>query len=267
VEYALAQVWMSLGIEPVAMIGHSVGEFVAAVLSGVMRLEDALPVVVARGRLMQELPAGAMLAVRLPEGQLRELLGPGSAIAAVNAPTLSVASGPLEEIEALATELTRREIGNRRLQTSHAFHSTMVEPVIAPLEQLLSRIALSTPKLPYVSCVSGTWITPAEATSARYWARHARETVRFADGVTVLGGGDPAPLLLEVGPGNVTSTLALQTLGSKAAGVVTSLQDASRERSDRDCLLEALGRLWTLGAEPRWEALHEGVPRRVPLPT
>jgi amino acid adenylation domain-containing protein len=267
VEYALAQVWMSLGIEPVAMIGHSVGEFVAAVLSGVMRLEDALPVVVARGRLMQELPAGAMLAVRLPEGQLRERLGPGSAIAAVNAPTLSVASGPLEEIEALATELTRREIGNRRLQTSHAFHSTMVEPVIAPLEQLLSRIALSTPKLPYVSCVSGTWITPAEATSARYWARHARETVRFADGVTVLGGGDPAPLLLEVGPGNVTSTLALQTLGSKAAGVVTSLQDASRERSDRDCLLEALGRLWTLGAEPRWEALHEGVPRRVPLPT
>jgi amino acid adenylation domain-containing protein len=267
VEYSLAQLWMSLGIEPAAMIGHSVGEFVAAVLSGVMRLEDALPVIVARGRLMQQLPAGAMLAVRLPESQLRPLLGPGSDIAAVNAPNLSVASGPEAEIEALATQLTQREIGSRRLQTSHAFHSPMVEPVTAPLEKLLERICLSAPHLPYVSCVSGTWITPAQATSPRYWARHARETVRFADGVAALARGDPAPILLEVGPGNVTSTLALQTLGATAAGVVTSLQDAARESSDRDCLLGALGKLWTLGAQPHWEALHEVARRRVSLPT
>ncbi len=267
VEYALAQLWISLGIEPVAMIGHSVGEFVAAVLSGVMRLEDALPVVVARGRLMQDLPRGAMLAVRLPEHKLRPLLAPGSAIAAVNAPALSVASGPEAEIEALAAELTRREVGSRRLQTSHAFHSPMVEPVVAPLEKLLAGIELKAPQLPYVSCVSGTWITPAEATSPSYWARHARETVRFADGVAALAGSDPSPVLLEVGPGNVTTTLALQTLGARTAGVVTSLQDAAREHSDRDCLLEALGRLWTLGAEPHWEALHPSARQRVPLPT
>ena len=267
VEYSLAQLWISLGIEPAAMIGHSVGEFVAAVLAGVMRLEDALPLVIARGRLMQELPAGAMLAVRLPEEQLRPLLGPGSAIAAVNAPALSVASGPEAEIEALAAQLTLRGISSRRLQTSHAFHSPMVEPVIAPLEKLLARTALSAPRLPYVSCVSGTWITQAEATSPRYWARHARETVRFADGVAVLAAGDAAPILLEVGPGNVTTTLALQTLAGSGAAVVTSLQDAARESSDRDCVLEALGRLWTLGAQPRWEALHEGARRRVPLPT
>ncbi len=267
VEYSLAQLWISLGIEPAAMIGHSVGEFVAAVLSGVMRLEDALPVIVARGRLMQELPAGAMLAVRLPEDQLRALLGPGSAIAAVNAPSLSVASGPEAEIEALAAQLAARDISARRLQTSHAFHSPMVEPVIAPLQALLSRLTLSAPRLPYVSCVSGGWITHHEATSPEYWARHARETVRFAAGIAVLAAGDPQPILLEVGPGNVTSTLALQTLGAKAAGVVTSLPDGARKASDRDGVLEALGRLWTLGAEPRWEALHEGARRRVPLPT
>src|SRR6185437_2429412 len=172
VEYALAQLWMSLGVEPRAMIGHSIGEFVAAVLAGVMSLEDALPLVVLRGRLMQELPGGAMLAVRLPEQELRALLPPELSIAALNAPALSVASGPEAAVAALEQLLKARGPVSRRLQTSHAFHSAMVDPIIAPLERRLAQIRLAPPQRPYVSCVSGTWITDQEATSPAYWARH-----------------------------------------------------------------------------------------------
>ena len=264
VEYALAQLWMSLGVEPRAMIGHSIGEFVAAVLAGVMSLEDALPLVVLRGRLMQELPGGAMLAVRLPEQELRALLPPELSIAALNAPALSVASGPEAAVAALEQLLKARGPVSRRLQTSHAFHSAMVDPIIAPLERRLAQIRLAPPQRPYVSCVTGTWITDQEATSPAYWARHARETVRFAAALVTLS--ERAPILLEVGPGNVLSTLALQGLQGRDIPVVTSLQDAARESSDHERLLEALGRLWLQGIEPEWSALHAAAPRRVPLP-
>jgi len=264
VEYALAQLWMSLGVEPRAMIGHSIGEFVAAVLAGVMCLEDALPLVVLRGRLMQELPGGAMLAVRLPEQELRALLPPELSIAAINAPALSVASGPEAAIAALEGLLKARGFMSRRLQTSHAFHSAMVDPIVAPLERHLAQIALAPPQRPYVSCVTGTWITDQEATSPAYWARHARETVRFAPALATLS--ERAPILLEVGPGNVLSTLALQGLQGRDIPVLTSLQDAARGSSDHERLLEALGRLWLQGVEPEWSALHAASPRRVPLP-
>jgi len=267
VEYSLAKLWMSWGIQPQAMIGHSIGEFVAAVLAGVMTLEDALPLVALRGQLMQQMPGGSMLAVRLPEDQLRPLLSPDLAIAAVNGPALSVASGPHPAIEALEKTLQARGIAGRRLHTSHAFHSAMMEPIVAPLRQRLAQIRLSPPALPYVSCVTGTWITDAEATSPEYWARHTRETVRFAAGVTALAAREPAPVLLEVGPGSVLSTLALQTLQSGRTAVVTSLQDAARERSDRDCLLEAAGRLWCCGARLDWDSLGPQSGHRVPLPT
>jgi amino acid adenylation domain-containing protein len=267
IEYALAQLWMSWGIQPDAMIGHSVGEFVVAVLAGVMRLEDALPLVALRGRLMQALPGGSMLAVRLPESELRPLLDTQLTIAAINGPALSVASGTHEAIAALEQRLQARGVQSRRLHTSHAFHSAMVDPIIAPLREQLQRLRLSAPQLPYVSCATGTWITDAEATSPQYWSRHARETVRFAAGISTLLAQDPAPVLLEVGPGNVLSTLALQTLQGRAVPVITSLQDAARATSDAVTLLEAAGRLWTHGLQPHWTALGPQSGRHVPLPT
>ncbi|HEV2268384.1 MAG TPA: amino acid adenylation domain-containing protein [Steroidobacteraceae bacterium] len=266
IEYSLAQLWISRGIRPQAMIGHSIGEFVAAAIGGTFSLEDALELVVMRGRLMQSLPGGAMLSVRLPEKEVLPLLTADLALAAVNGPSLCVVSGPEEAVAGAEAALRARGAMSRRLHTSHAFHSRMIDPIVAPLRQRLAQLRLSAPTLRWVSCVSGRWIADEEATSPEYWARHARETVRFADGVAALAAQNPPPLLLEVGPGNVLSTLALQTLqgGGK---VVTSLQGAEHERDDRDCLLEAAGRLWAHGAEPDWQAWHSGPRRRIPLPT
>jgi acyl transferase domain-containing protein len=258
---------MSWGIRPDAMIGHSIGEFVAAVLAEVMSLEDALALVAARGRLMQELPGGAMLAVRLPESEVRTVLTPTLSIAAINGPALCVVSGPFDAVDALEKSLQARNVVSRRLHTSHAFHSAMVDPVVEPLRRQLQEIKLSPAAIPYVSCVTGDWIRPEQATSPQYWARHAREIVRFADGVATVSAGASA-VLLEVGPGNALSTLALQTTRGRGVPVISSMQDAARERSDRECLLEALGRMWTLGAAPDWTAVHGGVRRpHIPLPT
>jgi amino acid adenylation domain-containing protein len=266
VEYALANLWMSWGIKPTAMIGHSIGEFVAAVIAGVFSLEDALTLVAARGRLMQELPAGAMLAVRLPEREVLPLLTPSLNLAAVNGPGLCVVAGPFAAVDDLERSLTARDVVTRRLHTSHAFHSAMVEPVVEPLRRQLRTVALSAPRIPYVSCVTGEWIRPEQATSPDYWARHAREPVRFADGIATASAAENT-ILIEVGPGTALSTLATQAMRGRKVPVVSSMQDAARERDDRDCLLEALGRAWTYGAAPDWAALHVGSPRRVPLPT
>jgi len=285
VEYALAKLWMSWGIEPDAMIGHSVGEFVAAVLAGVFSLEDAVKVVAARGRLMQTLPSGAMLAVRLGEAELAPLMPATLALAAINGPALCVVSGSDDAIDGFERTLAARQIVSRRLHTSHAFHSPMIEPIVAPLGALLAAIPLHAPTIPFVSCVTGDWIGTAQATSARYWAAHAREPVRFADGIrTVCSGraGDTlaaaaisgaaisstAPmLLLEVGPGNALSTLALQNTKGRSIPVISSMQDAARGRDDRDCLLQAVGRCWVGGVAPNWPALHRERPAKVSLPT
>ena len=266
VEYALAKLWMSWGIIPDAMIGHSVGEFVAAVIAGVFSLEDALSIVAARGRLMQSLPGGAMLAVRVAETDLRPLLPETLAIAAVNGPSLCVVSGEYAAVDAFENTLAGRNIVSRRLHTSHAFHSPMVEPVVEPLRRELDRVTFAPPTIPYVSCVSGTWIREDEAVSPQYWATHARESVRFAAGIeTVCTGG--GAMLIEVGSGSALSTLALQTLRGRPIPVVTSMQSSERARGDRDVLLDALGRVWIAGAAPDWTALHGGRPTRVPLPT
>ena len=285
VQYALAMTWMSRGIVPAAMIGHSVGEFVAAVIAGVLSLEDALALVAARGRLMQALPGGAMLAVRLPEAEVQPHVTASLSLAAINGPALCVVAGPFDAVAALEHALGERGVVTRRLHTSHAFHSGMVDPVIEPLRRQLQNLSLSPPRIPYVSCVTGDWITNEQATSPDYWARHAREPVRFADGIAVVTRPD-STLLIEVGPGNVLSTLATQATRGRSVPVITSMQDANRERDDRDCLLEAIGRAWTVGATPDWTRLAAApvgaaatagaaspaatpgaVPRRLSLPT
>ncbi|TLU70848.1 non-ribosomal peptide synthetase/type I polyketide synthase [Lichenicoccus roseus] len=275
VQYALAQLWMHWGIVPAMMIGHSVGELVAACLAGVFGLEEALGLVAERGRLMQALPGGAMLAVRLPEADLLPLLDAGLDIAAVNGPRLCVVSGPYAAVAALEVTLQQRGDGCRRLHTSHAFHSAMVDPVVAPLAERVAGLALAAPAIPYVSCVSGTWITDTEARSADYWARHCREPVRFAEALATLMAGAASadgrdqPILIEVGPGNTLQTLALQGAAKgRRDRVLASLPDQARETPDLACMLASLGSLWTAGCSPDWAALQDDVPAgRVSLPT
>ncbi len=264
VEYALAQLWMSWGVQPQAMLGHSVGEYVAACLAGVFSLEDALALVAARGRMMQQLPGGAMLGVALPEQELRPLLGPQLDIAAINAPAQCVASGPAAALEALERRLAERGVECRRLHTSHAFHSAMIDPILEPFAELVGRVLLKPPALPYLSSVTGTWITDAEATDPRYWAGQLRQPVRFADGVRELT-SDPGRVLLEVGPGQSLSTLAR----GQAAGqpVLASLGHPRDQRPDVMVVLGALGWLWCAGVEVSWREFAGAGRRRLPLPT
>ncbi|MEA3151979.1 MAG: hypothetical protein QOD56_2918, partial [Gammaproteobacteria bacterium] len=179
---------------------------------------------------------------------------------------LCVVSGPFEAVDELEKALVSRSVVSRRLHTSHAFHSAMVEPVVDPLRRELEQVRLSPPGIPYVSCVSGTWIRDEEATSPQYWASHAREAVRFADGIGAVSAAD-GTVLIEVGPGNALSTLALQSTRGRTIPVVSSMQSIDRPRNDRDCLLDAVGRAWIAGITPDWTALHGARPARVPLPT
>ncbi|HEU0301534.1 MAG TPA: type I polyketide synthase, partial [Longimicrobium sp.] len=264
VEYALAQLWMSWGVRPAAMLGHSVGEFVAACLAGVFGLEDALRLVAARGRLMQALPAGSMLAVFLTEAELLPRLPHGVALAAVNGPATCVVSGPAEAVQAFEAALLADEVEVRRLHTSHAFHSGMMDPVLAPFRELVRRAAPRAPQLRYVSSVTGTWITAEEATDADYWARQLRQAVRFRDGVSTLLEAREA-VLLEVGPGRTLGTLVPRA-GSHA--VIPSLPHPKDAHDDLRALLDAVGQAWAAGVPVDWTVFNERRGgRRVPLPT
>lgn len=257
--YALATLFLDWGIQPQAMLGHSVGELVAATLAGVLRLEDALRVVARRGELMQALPPGAMLAVRMPEADLVPFLGEELSLAAVNAPKLCVAAGPLAAIEKLEGQLAARKVSCRRLVTSHAFHSAMLDPIVGELEALFASIPLSAPRIPYVSSATGEWIRPEEATSPRYWARHGRDTVRFSAAVAKLRQQEGA-VLLELGPGTVLQVLAAQHSGAP--------QDLLSTEAQPEATLRSLGKLWEAGVAVNWRAFYRHETRqRVSLPT
>ena len=267
VEYSLAQVWMSWGVVPSAMIGHSVGEFVAACIAGVLSLDDALAFVAERGRLMQQSAGGAMLAVRLPAAELQPLIGPSAGIAAINSPSLCVAAGPFETIDSLETLLTERGVPHRRLATSHAFHSPMMDAVIDPLVQRASTMRFSPPAIPYVSSVTGTWVEAADATSPAYWGRHCREPVRFSDGIATLVASDDVTTMIEVGPGTALCTFAAASSRGHEVAIAASLREGAT-RADV-ALLDTVGQLWTKGAvRPDWRALHgPATPQRTSLPT
>jgi len=263
VEYALARQWMAWGVEPAAMIGHSVGEYVAAHLAGVFSLKDALTLVAERGALMDSVPAGAMMAVPLGERDLRPQLPAGVDLAGVNAPSACVVAGPTEAIEGLEHDLAARGIAGRRLHTSHAFHSAMMEPVLPAFVERVRQTERHAPSLPFVSNLSGTWITAAEATDPAYWGRHLRGTVRFADGVRTLREDERKPVLLEVGPGNTLAALARQQTEAGGAPVtVASLRHPRETQPDRAFLLGALGKLWLGGARIDWALVHAGERRR-----
>lgn len=267
VEYALARWWQTLGVMPQGMIGHSLGEYVAACLAGVMTLEDALRIVAARGRLMQAQPPGIMLAVGLDEASLRPLLPPDVSLAAVNADRLCVVSGPPEAVESFRSALDELKISNQRLHTSHAYHSQMMEPALEPFRSLLQQIPLQPPQLPFISNVTGEWITDAEATSADYWATHLRDTVRFGAGLRLLC-RESSPVLLEVGPGRTLTKLARQSAGRSELSIINSLPEAGDTGGDEMWLTRAIGQLWSAGIKIEWKAFYSQEKRRkVSLPT
>lgn len=257
---------MAWGVRPVAAIGHSIGEYVAACLAGVFSLEAALFIVAIRGQLMQQLPTGAMLSVALSSSEVQPLLDQELSLAASNAPSLCVVSGTTDAIATLQARLTAQGVDCRRLLTSHAFHSQMMEPIVESFKEQLRNVTLKPPRIPFVSNVTGTWITAAEATNPGYWARHLRETVRFSQGIAELL-QQPERVLLEVGPGRTLSTFAKRHPDSEQV-VLTSMRHPNEKQSDMAFLLNALGRLWLAGVPVEWSGFYTHEQRhRIPLPT
>lgn len=261
VSYATASWWLHLGLEPEAMIGHSVGELVAATLAGVFDLPDALTLLVERARLMQSMPGGGMMAVRLPEAELLPRLGGGVDLAGVNAPQLSVVAGPHEALAAFRTRLEAEGIGCSVLHTSHAFHSAMMEPAVAPFTAAIGRLPRHAPQRRLVSTVTGRWAESAELQDPAYWASQLRQPVRFAPAVATLL-QEPGWVLLECGPGQNLTTSARQQLAGHSVAVA-SLPHAAAEGADAQAhLVEAMGRLWIAGIEIAPERLYAGELRR-----
>lgn len=267
VEYALARLWESWGIRPAAMIGHSVGEYVAACLAGTMPLPDALRLVALRGRLMQALPPGRMLSVGLPVEEAERFVRGDVAVAASNAPSLTVLSGPAEALADIEGTLAAKGVAVRPLHTSHAFHSPAMDPVLEDFRALAAAVPLAAPALPFVSNLSGTWITAEEATSPDYWVRHLRGRVRFHEGLVTLAEAGPLALI-EVGPGTALATLARQNPELPGNLVVGSLPAPGRPVPADRTVTEALARLWLAGIEPDWTGYWRHDPRgRAELPT
>jgi len=267
IEYALAQLWMEWGIRPAAMIGHSIGEYVAACLARVFTLEDGLQLVAARGRLMQSLPEGGMLAVPMAEKDVRPLLGERLSLAAVNAPSLCVVSGPRDAVSRLEDQLAAGGLACQSLHTSHAFHSEMMEPILAAFTREVEKVKLQPPQLPYLSNVTGRLIRAEEAVEPSYYARHLRQTVRFADGVSsLLKRHDWA--LLEVGPGRTLCSLVEQHPDkAEEQAAFPSLPHPRETNSDTEFILETLGGLWLAGVQVDWPGFYAHEKRqRLPLP-
>ncbi|TFI50726.1 SDR family NAD(P)-dependent oxidoreductase [Mastigocladus laminosus UU774] len=266
IEYALTKLWIAWGVRPENMIGHSIGEYVAATLAGVFSLEDALAIVATRGKLMEQLPGGAMLSIGLPEKEVQQLLEPEVFLAASNAPSSCVVSGSTEAIDQLQQELQQIGVSCRRLHTSHAFHSQMMSPIIKTFVQFLQKVKLNPPKIPFISNVSGTWITTVEATDPNYWGKHLRQPVRFCEGITELA-KTPETLFLEVGPGRTLSTFVKQHQKEEST-VLTSLRHPQQQESDVAFLLNSLGKLWLVGMKVDWSGFYANERRhRIPLPT
>ncbi|MDB4673215.1 amino acid adenylation domain-containing protein [Verrucomicrobiales bacterium] len=261
VGYATAKLWESWGIKPAAAAGHSIGEFIAACLAGVFSLESALLLIAERGRLLGSLPGGSMLSVRLSEEALAPLIENKNVdLASVNGADLCVVAGPDEDIAALAQALEAQSIPAKLLHTSHAFHSRMVEPVVEPFEQIVRTLELKPPSFPILSTVTGDWMTEAEATDPRYWARHLRAPVRFYDAAKAFWNA-PGHIFLEAGPGQTLTTLLAQNPDKSTKTHATATYPHPAGGNDQDDYahaLGALGQLWCWGVNPDWTTVRGG---------
>lgn len=273
IAYGLAKFWMSCGIVPHAMVGHSIGEFVAACLAGVFSLNEALALVALRGRLMQKQERGSMLAVSLAEKQIRPLLCGNLCIAVINGPSQCVVSGSTKEIEKFQALLqegipeNKTEIRTQKLKTSHAFHSIMMQPAVDPFMNAVREMKLQPPGIPFISNVTGTWITSDQATDPAYWANHLRQTVRFSDAIKTLMAA-PGKIMLEIGPGNTLASLASLHFNANSDCIsLSSIRHPKLHTSDFAFLMHALGQLWVKGLQVDWAGYYQTEQRRrIPLP-
>ncbi|EPX82375.1 Polyketide synthase module/related protein [Rubellimicrobium thermophilum DSM 16684] len=267
-EYALAQLWMSWGVKPAALIGHSMGENTAAALAGVLSFEDAIGLVHLRGRLMDSVPEGGMLSVALPAADLAARLGEDLDLAVVNGPRLAVASGPRAAIEALAARLAAEGIEHQPIPIRIAAHSRLLDPVLEAFRAHLRSLRLNPPAIPVVSNRSGRLLTAAEATDPDYWVAHLRGTVLFAEGLATLAAQNPNRLYLEVGPGRALASLAGQSGVITPNQVIGSLRHRDEAIADDAHFQAMLGRIWAAGGDFDWAQIWGGARRnRVRLPT
>ncbi|MEA5602495.1 acyltransferase domain-containing protein [Nostoc sp. UHCC 0252] len=269
IEYALAQLLISWGIRPAAMIGYSIGEYVAATLAEVLSLDEGLTLIAARAQMIQKLPSGAMLAVPLSQTEIFPLLNDKLSLSAVNGPSMGVIAGETTAIEVLEQQLTQRGLACRRLETSHAFHSHLMEGATSDLRELVTTFNLQPPKIPYISNVTGTWITAAEATNPDYWVKHLCQPVLFAPGIQDLWKKE-YPILLEVGPGQTLGSFAMQCIENNpevSQIILPSLRYSYDRKPDLAFLLKTLGRLWLAGVQIDWSGFYAQEHRHpIPLP-
>jgi acyl transferase domain-containing protein len=268
IEYALARLWMEWGVVPQAVIGHSVGEYVAACVAGIMDVEDALRLLAVRAQLMQSMPAGNMMAAQITEGAALKRLGPSLSLAAVNAPDQCVFSGTPEAIDELEKQLQTDDIFCRRLLTSHAFHSQMMDPVLDRFAREADKVRLRAPQIPCISNVTGTWMTSHEALDPGYWVRHLREPVRFAAGIQEILERSAKRIFVEAGPGHTLSALVRRQCRNGSGATTLASLPVKDQQKEIPFITETVGSLWLAGAGIDWQAFHQGNKRhRVPLPS
>ncbi|MGJ8618514.1 MAG: acyltransferase domain-containing protein, partial [Sulfitobacter sp.] len=267
VEYALAQLWLSWGVKPAAMVGHSMGENVAACLAGVMSFEGLIDLVLLRGQLFDEVPAGGMLSISATMDVIMPLLGDDLDIASINAPELIAVSGPQAALDAMQERLAAQDIECQRIAIDIAAHSRMLEPILGRYRAFLQKLNLQAPQMPFMSNRTGDLITDAQATDPEYWVGQLRNTVNFADCITSLS----APrkrVFLEVGPGKALSALAQMGEGIAAAQVLSSLRHTDQDIADDAYFISVIGRLWACGVDADWGQIWgEAKRNRVVLPT
>jgi acyl transferase domain-containing protein/thioesterase domain-containing protein/acyl carrier protein len=267
IEYALAQLWMSWNVQPVALVGHSMGENTAACLAGVLSFEDCIKLVHLRGQLFDTVPAGGMLSIPLPMEEIQDIIGNDLDLASVNAPELSVVSGPDAALVQLQQQLAERDIESQRIAIDIAAHSRMLEPILSKFGEFLHSITLNPPQIPIVSNRTGDFLTATEATDPDYWVSHLRGTIHFADCISTLS-EKTNRVYLEVGPGKALSSLAAMNPAIDAQQVLSSLRHPNQEIADDKYFLGVLGRLSATGIEIDWQQIWGDAKRnRVVLPT
>ena len=264
--YSLAQVWMSWGVSPTALMGHSIGEFAAACTAGVFSLEDGLKMIAERGRAMQALPGGSMMSVRLPGAEVEPMLWGDMAIGSYNGPSLCVVAGPEDQVAELQQKLEAKDVVCRHLHTSHAFHSPMMSEIVAPFAEFVSQFELSNPTIPILSTVTGDWMTNEQATDPQYWAEHLRKPVRFSEAVTRMWSdddasdssnspqtGDPTRILIELGPRRTLATLSKQHAKDPKNQIsIPTLSNTAEDNAEWHSMMNAVAQLWLAGAEVQW---------------
>ena len=267
VEYSLARTLMAFGIEPDAMLGHSLGEYVAATIGGTFTLAQVLTALALRGELLEEATGGAVLTVSMPPEEVHSLMNGELSLAAANAPALSAVAGTVAAIEQAEVELKERGIEYQRLRIGVAAHSHMLDPLLDRYRDGLRGMQLRRPERPWISNVTGDWADPERVVDPEYWVEHLRRTVRFQDGVaTLLAGGDR--VFVEIGPGKSLTALVRMHERAKNSTCLVTVPHPQAPRPADEFALEAVGKLWQLGVDIDWRAFHGGVTRRrVPLPT